>query len=374
MTEPEDLEEQITEHAEEQVLEPIKQADFRVKKQVPNRRLDRYLSLRFAAYSRTLIQKLIRQGIITVNGATVKPSYEVRKNDIIHVEFPSLDEGGGKPEEIPIDVIYEDEHFLAINKQADIVTHPAPGHTGGTLLNAILHHCGPLPQQNTDRPGIVHRLDKDTTGIMLFAKTEAARSNLQQQFERRKVEKTYTAIVENDPELDADLIDLPIGPDRHNREKMTIEPEAGRPAQTVYEVLERFGDYTLVRCHPRTGRTHQIRVHLAAIGHPIACDDLYGATAPIYPSTLDPSIPHTDDEQPLIERQALHATHIAFRHPATGHWIELDAPFPADFTALLAALRARGPTQPRKPRRLMRFRRPGSGSEWTSSRSRRKQI
>ena len=355
--EPEDLEEQLDAQIEEQTLEPVKEADFRVKKQPPNRRIDRYLSMRFAAYSRTLIQKLIRQGIITVNGAAVKPSYETRKGDIIHVEFPLLDQGGGKPEDIPIAVVYEDEHFMAINKQADIVTHPAPGHSGGTLLNAILHHCGQIVDaQYPERPGIVHRLDKDTTGIMLFAKTEAARSNLQQQFEMRKVEKTYTAIVEKDPELDADLIDLPIGADRHNRERMTIDP-SGRPAQTVYRVLERFGDYTLIKCQPRTGRTHQIRVHLATIGHPVACDDAYGAKAPIYPSTLDTSIPHTEDEEPIIERQALHATTIAFRHPATKQWIELEAGFHDDFNRMLDFLRRRGPVPPQRPQRHVRPRR-----------------
>ena len=351
-----DLEEQLDDQVEEQVLEPVKEADFCVKKQIDGRRVDRYLSLRFAAYSRTLIQKLIRQGIVTVNGAPVKPSYDTKKGDVIHVEFPILDEGGSKPEDIPIVVVYEDEHVLAINKQADIVTHPAPGHSGGTLLNAILHHCGPLPDQNSDRPGIVHRLDKDTTGIMLFAKTEAARSNLQQQFEHRKVEKSYTAIVENDPELDADMIDLPIGPDRHQRLRMSIALANGRSAQTVYRVLERFGDYTLIRCQPRTGRTHQIRVHVTALGHPIASDDLYGATAPVYPSTLNPSIPHTDDEEPLLERQALHATTISFRHPATKAWIELEAPFPDDFTRTLEFLRKRGKVPPRKPLRRIRLR------------------
>ncbi|HUS59561.1 MAG TPA: RluA family pseudouridine synthase [Planctomycetota bacterium] len=354
---PDQLEDKIEDQIEEQTLEPVTEAEFRVKRQVPGRRIDRYLSMRFAAYSRTLIQKLIRQGIITVNGQPVKPSYETRKGDVIHVEFPVLETGGGEPEDIPIDVIYEDDHMLAINKQPDIVTHPAPGHRGGTLLNAILHHCGPIEDREyPDRPGIVHRLDKDTTGIMLFAKTEAARSNIQQQFELRKVQKTYTAIVENDFDFDSDIIDLPIGSDRHHRERMAIDLIDGRPAQTVYTVLERFGDYTLVRCQPRTGRTHQIRVHLSAIGHPIASDDAYDAKAPIYPSTLDPAIPHTEDEEPIIERQALHATTIAFRHPSTKQWLELEAPFHADFLRMLDFLRKRGPVAPRKPSRKGRQR------------------
>ena len=324
--------------------------EFRVKREILGRRIDRYLSLRFAAYSRTLIQQLIRRGDATVCGREVKPSYEVHKGDVVRVRFPVIEETSNKPEHIPIEVVYEDDAIIAINKQADIVTHPAPGHSGGTLLNAILHHCGELPGQQTDRPGIVHRLDKDTTGIMLFAKTEHARTDVQQQFERREVEKTYTAIMECDPELDADLIDLAIGQHKTQREKMAISLEAGRPAQTDYHVIERFGDSTLVKCMPRTGRTHQIRVHLAAIGHPIACDDLYGARAPVFPSMLDEQIVHTENEEPLIERQALHATTIAFRHPETLEWIELEAGFRDDFERLLTELRKRGPVAPQRPR------------------------
>jgi len=331
--------------------------EFRIKRAIPGRRLDRHLAMRRAQYSRTLIQKLIRRGEITVNGEVVKPSYEVRKGDIIRAAFPPVEEFVAKPEDIPIDIIYEDDCLLAVNKPADIVTHPAPGHVGGTLLNAILHHCGPLADQDPERPGIVHRLDKDTTGIILFAKTENARRNLQQQFEHRLVHKVYTAVVENDPELDADLVDLPIGPSTTHKEKMAIDLHDGKTAQTVYHVLERFGDYTLVRCEPRTGRTHQIRLHMAAIGHPIACDDLYGAAAPVFPSTIESRIQHTDDEEPLIERQALHATIITFNHPATGRQMELEAPLHDDFTRLLDALRRRGPVARRRPRRGIRRRR-----------------
>ncbi|NQT21284.1 MAG: RluA family pseudouridine synthase [Planctomycetes bacterium] len=328
----------------------VKKVQLRIKREIPGRRIDRYLSLRFAAYSRTLIQQLIRQGQATVCGRKIKPSYELHKGDVIRVRFPVVEQTLNKPEDIPIEVVYEDDAIIAINKQAYIVTHPSPGHSGGTLLNAILHHCEQLLDLETDRPGIVHRLDKDTTGIMLFAKTEDARTNIQQQFEHRKVEKTYTAIMECDPQLDADLIDLAIGQHKTRREKMAIHLDGGRPAQTVYQVLERFGDYTLVKCMPRTGRTHQIRVHLAAIGHPIACDDLYGARAPVFPSTLDEQIVHTESEEPLIERQALHATTIAFRHPETLEWIELEAGFRDDFERLLTELRKRGPVAPQRPR------------------------
>jgi len=345
------------EEIEEETLKQPREGEFRIKREIPARRIDRYLSMRFASYSRTLIQKLIRGGEVTVNGRAVKPSYELHKDDLIRVRFPPPEETLIKPEEIPIRIVYEDDHILAINKQADIVAHPAPGHIGGTLLNAILHHCGPLADQETDRPGIVHRLDKDTTGIMLFAKTESARNFIQRQFANRKIEKSYTAIIENDPELDADLIDLAVGPSKVHSEKMAVDLAQGRPAQTVYQVIERFGDYTLVKCMPRTGRTHQIRVHLSAIGHPIACDDLYGARAPVFPSTLDQQVPHTEDEEPLIERQALHATAITFRHPATRKLIDLEADFHDDFIRLLAALRERGPVSPRRPRRGIRRRR-----------------
>jgi len=343
--------------AEEEPGPKGEEVEFRIKREILGRRIDRYLSMRFASYSRTLIQRLIREGAGTVNGRTVKPSYEIHKHDLIRVSFPPPEETLNKPEDIPIDVVFEDDHIIAINKQADIVTHPAPGHTGGTLLNALLHYCGPLPGEETGRPGIVHRLDKDTTGIMLFAKTEQAQSSIQRQFEHRKIQKSYTAIVENDPELDADLIDLSIGSGKARSEKMAVDLAAGRSAQTVYQVLERFGDYTLVRCMPRTGRTHQIRVHLSAIGHPIACDDLYGARAPILPSTLDPQRAAAEGEEPLIERQALHATTISFRHPATRELMELEAGFHADFDRLLSALRERGPVSPRRPRRRVRRKR-----------------
>jgi 23S rRNA pseudouridine1911/1915/1917 synthase len=345
------------EEIEKETPEQFEEVEFRIKREIPGRRIDRYLSMRFASYSRTLIQKLIRGGEATVNGKAVRPSYEVHKGDLIRVGFPAPKETLIGPEAIPISVVYEDDHILAINKQADIVAHPAPGHVGGTLLNAILHHCGPLADQGTDRPGMVHRLDKDTTGIMLFAKTDPARNYIQQQFANRKVEKTYTAIMENDPELDADLIDMAIGSSKVYSQKMAVDLAEGRPAQTVYQVIERFGDYTLVKCMPRTGRTHQIRVHLSAIGHPIACDDLYGARAPVFRSTLDPQIPHTEDEEPLIERQALHATAITFRHPATRKLIDLEAAFHDDFTRLLTALRERGAVSPQRPRRRVRRKR-----------------
>ena len=347
----------MAEKVEEETSGRVEEVEFHIKREVLGRRIDRYLNMRFAAYSRTLIQKLIRQGEATVNDHAVKPSYEVHKGDLIRVRFPVVEVSPDKPEDIPINIVYQDDDIIAINKQADIVTHPAPGHVGGTLLNAILYHCGPMTDQETERPGIVHRLDKDTTGIMLFAKTDHARAYLQQQFERRKIEKTYTAIMENDPELDADLIDLPIGPSGTYSERMAINFERGRTAQTVYQVLERFGDYTLVKCMPRTGRTHQIRVHLSAIGHPIACDDLYGARAPVYPSTIRSETPRTEEEEPLMERQALHATTIGFRHPTTGEWMELEAGFYDDFDRLRNALRERGPVASHRPRRRVRRKR-----------------
>jgi len=348
-TEPEDnLDEQTTDG---------QTTEFCIKRAIPGRRLDRHLAMRRAQYSRMLIQKLIRLGEITVNDEIVKPSYEIHKGDIIRAKFPAIEDFQAKPEDIPIDVIYEDEYILAVDKQPDIVTHPAPGHSGGTLLNAILHHCGPIADQDPERPGIVHRLDKDTSGIILFAKTEDARRELQQQFEHRFVHKVYIAIVEGDPQLDADLIDLPIGQSKQHREKMAVDLEAGKAAQTVYQAIERFGDYTLMRCEPRTGRTHQIRLHLSAIGHPIACDDLYGATAPVFPSTIDSAVEHTEDEEPLLERQALHAGVITFNHPAGGAQMELDAPLRHDMAGLLEALRRRGPVAPRRPRRGIRRRR-----------------
>jgi 23S rRNA pseudouridine1911/1915/1917 synthase len=309
-----------------------------------SRRLDHYVASRFPDYSRSYIQKLIRREMVLVNGKPGKASHEIRQGDVIEVELPVIVRPGQLAQDIPLDIIYEDDDFVAINKPADMVTHPAKGHSSGTLVNALLHHCGWQRDDPDDlRPGVVHRLDKNTTGIMLFGKHELAQSRIQQQFENREVSKTYLAIVQGDPQFDEDIVKLPVGRHRQAREKMAVDRIDGKEAVTIYRVKERFGDFTLVQAEPKTGRTHQIRVHLSAIRHPVACDATYGARPTVYRSELYDEPPR-EDEKPLIARTALHATRIEFSHPTTRQRVSFEAPLAPDMAALLEELRRRGAT------------------------------
>jgi 23S rRNA pseudouridine1911/1915/1917 synthase len=242
-------------------------------------------------------------------------------------------------EDIPLDIIYEDRWLVVVNKPPDLVVHPSKGHQTGTLVNALVHHFDELSQvYGPLRPGVVHRLDRDTSGVMLVIKDDAVHESIARQFEQRTVSKQYVAVVEGRVELDADLIDAPIGRHRGNREKMAIQPTSGKPAQTVYEVIERLGRYTVVRCMPKTGRTHQIRVHLLYLGHPIVADSLYSGRSALYLSDLTRG-EHAPDEEPLIHRQALHARRITIRHPMRDEEMTFEAPLPGDMTRLIEALR-----------------------------------
>ena len=303
-------------------------------------RLGKFLSLAFRDYSRAFLQRAIRGGQVTVGGEMVKPKRLVSLGDVIRVELPVLVESRLEPEAIPLDVLYEDAHMLAVNKPPDMVVHPSRGHGHGTLANALLHHCrqnvsdvnGPL------RPGIVHRLDRDTSGVILCAKTNRAHARLAEQFKDRRVHKEYVAIVCGRMEHDSGEISLPIGRDRRMREKMRVQPLAGRSAISRYFVEERFKMFTLVRVDPRTGRTHQIRVHLSAQKHPVAADALYGGGDAVTLSDLA-GRPRDDDEDSLITRQALHARAIRFEHPVTGEEMSISADMPDDMQRLFAALR-----------------------------------
>lgn len=302
------------------------------------RRLDLYLAAALPDFSRTFIQRLIREGGVTVNAAPAKPSYALRRGDRIEVEVELPEGPPVPPENIPLDILFEDEHLLAVNKPPDMVVHPAKGHQSGTLVNALAGHTQTLSSAYGElRAGIVHRLDRDTSGVILCAKTDAAHAALAAQFEDRSVEKHYLAVVEGAPELDSDLIDAPLGRSRHNPEAVAIAPRTGRPAQTIYRVERRYRGFARLDVQPRTGRTHQIRVHLAHIGHPIVADSLYGHRCALYRSELEGRQPAAD-EPPLIERQALHARSIAINHPATGERLTLAAPLPPDLQALLHAL------------------------------------
>ncbi len=303
-------------------------------------RLDRFLSLAFRDYSRAFLQRAIKEGHVTVGGVARKPRYLVKPSEAIRVELPVLVEDRLDPEPIPLDILFEDEHMLAVNKPPDLVVHPSRGHAHGTLANALLHHCrehisdanGPL------RPGIVHRLDRDTSGVILCAKTNAAHGRLAEQFKDRTVRKEYLAVVRGRMEYDSGEIDLPIGRDLRMRERMRVDTVGGRKAISHYFVEERFARFTVVRVHPRTGRTHQIRVHLSALRHPVVADALYGGSDALYPHEVAGGQP-AESEKPLIARQALHACTIAFRHPVSGEEMRLEAPAPDDIALLIDVLR-----------------------------------
>ncbi len=328
-----------------------------IRRALPNRRLDKYLSGRLGkATSRTALQRYIREGNVTVNGTVVKPSHVIRTGDVIDMMLPTGRPREIPPEPIPLDVVYEDDDILAINKQADLIIHPARGNWTGTLVNALAWYfkenwrdISELPTSGEIfRPGIVHRLDRDTTGIMLVAKTELALWRLGKQFEHRKIQKTYTAIVHGLMELDEDVIDLPIGKHPKIREQYSVHRKTGKQypivtkqAITRYKTLQRLtptgpqAAFTLVELYPKTGRTHQLRVHMSSMGHPIVADSTYGG-GPLYRSMLEG---HGDTaEGPLMTRQALHAQSIKFRHPRTDQDMDLHAPLADDFTEALNGL------------------------------------
>ena len=317
-------------------------SEFQVKARMVGKRIDAYLASRFSDYSRSVIQKLIDADAVLVNGAPAKASYKVRLDDSIRIWLPDLGDGSIPAEDIPLSVAYEDEAMVVVDKGPGMVTHPARGHWSGTLANALQHHFDNLSTMGGAlRPGIVHRLDRDTSGLILVAKDDKAHRIMGAQFENRTIRKEYLALVSGAPNRDSDYIEKAIGFHPTSREKMAIRDVAdgGKEAATFYEVLERFRGYALVRCKPRTGRTHQIRVHLAHIGHPILADKAYSPRAQfLLGDLLGPDAPEADHI--LMDRQALHAHALSLSHPYTGEPLELTAPLPADMAATLEALRA----------------------------------
>jgi len=319
---------------------------LRIRRKLPGRRLDKYLQGRFPRLSRTAIQRLIKQGAITVNGQPTKASYEMCGGDLIDLVIPPPEPREIIPENIPLDVVYEDEYLIALNKQTGIICHPARGTQTGSLPNALAFYSYHLSHGSAPfRPGIVHRLDKNTTGIMLVAKTDEAQWRLALQFERRTITKTYNAVGEGALQLDGDRIDAPIGVHPIVREKVAVMVrenaiDIGKQAVTTYEVAERFRGYTLVQLQPKTGRTHQLRVHMSYIGHPIIGDTMYGGKP-----VSEQSLTGGGSPAPLIEHQALHAWKIEFRHPITERMMQLEAPFHGPFKTIVQLLRrARGLT------------------------------
>jgi 23S rRNA pseudouridine1911/1915/1917 synthase len=303
-------------------------------------RLDSFLARRFPDYSRVHLRRVITAGGVTVDGRGGKPAYRLKAGQGVSIVLPEIPREAPRPEDIPLDVLYQDEHVVVVNKPPGMVVHPARGHWSGTLASALQFHFGPTLSTTggPSRPGIVHRLDRDTSGVILVARNDQSHAKLAKQFETRSIEKEYFAVVSGCPQRDRDLIDCPIGFHPHVREKMAIrrdQPES-RPAQTFYEVLERFDGFAAVKLLPKTGRTHQIRVHLNHVGCPVLCDRQYGGRSQITRGEIrrDPA-----DATVLLERQALHARRLRFAHPTTGEPLEIEAPLPADITAVLAELR-----------------------------------
>jgi 23S rRNA pseudouridine1911/1915/1917 synthase len=310
---------------------------FHVGHSVKDRRVDKYLHGRLSNLSRHLIQDAIKTGNVKVNGQTVKPSFKVSPGDIIDVAFLERPRKDILPEDIPLNIIYEDSEIIVLNKPPDMIVHPARGNTHGTLVNALAFYSDQLSSGIGEfRPGIVHRLDRDTTGVMVVTKNDPAQWEIAKQFERRQVIKTYLAIVHGSPELTADRINVALGVHPMIRERYAIRPETGKEAITFYEVIESFRGFSLLKLTPKTGRTHQIRVHLSYMKHPIVADDMYDGKL-VYPWQLQDEEPAPQD--PIINRCALHASTLEFKHPTTNKMVKFEAPLPQDMQNLLDMLR-----------------------------------
>jgi 23S rRNA pseudouridine1911/1915/1917 synthase len=311
---------------------------LQVGRLVQERRLDKYLHARFGNFSRVMIQEIIKAGGVKVNNQpATKPSFKLNPGDKLELTLPELPSKEILPENIPLDIIYQDDDIIIINKAPDMIVHPARGNTHGTIVNALAFHSDKLSSGLGEfRPGIVHRLDRNTTGVMIVTKNDIAQWKIAKQFHDRQVEKAYLAIVHGTPDLNADRINAPLGIHPKFREKYAIRPETGKEAITFYEVLEPFRGFSLLKCSPRTGRTHQIRVHLAYLKHPIVADDMYGGK-PVYPWQIKDAEPAPED--PVIVRCALHAWTIQFKHPTTNKMVKFEAPLPDDMQLLLDLLR-----------------------------------
>jgi len=310
---------------------------LQVGSSIKDRRIDKYLHGRFSKFSRAMLQRQIGAGSVKVNGNIVKASFKLSPGDTIELSLPQLPSKEILPEDIPLNIIYEDEDMIILNKQADMVVHPARSNTHGTLVNALAFYSDKLSSGLGEfRPGIVHRLDRNTTGVMIIARNDTAQWKIAKQFEHRQVKKTYLAIVHGVPELTADRISAPLGVHPRVREKYAVRPQTGKESITFYEVIESFRGFSFLKMAPKTGRTHQIRVHLSYIKHPIVADDMYGGKL-VYPWQLKDE--ETAVEEPVISRFVLHASTIEFKHPTTEKIVKFEAPLPEDMQNLLDMLR-----------------------------------
>jgi 23S rRNA pseudouridine1911/1915/1917 synthase len=296
---------------------------IQINEEQKGHRLDKILSLINEEWSRSQVQQWIKSGNVLVNGTSSKANYKCQEGDVIEVTIEEPEELDVTPEDIPLDIYYEDADVIVVNKPKGMVVHPAPGHTSGTLVNALMHHCKDLSGINgVMRPGIVHRIDKDTSGLLMVAKNDMAHEKLVKQLQEKTVTRKYNALVHGVIPHDAGTIDAPIGRDKRDRQSMTVTDENSRHAVTHFHVLERFRDFTFIECQLETGRTHQIRVHMKYIGYPLAGDPKYGPR-----KTVD------------LNGQALHATVLGFIHPRTEEYLEFEAPLPAYFIEFLETLR-----------------------------------
>jgi 23S rRNA pseudouridine1911/1915/1917 synthase len=305
----------------------LKARDLLIKPSEASMRLDHYLVRLHLPRSRTFLQRLIKEGVITVNDRAVKPNHTLQAGDRVRLMMPEPKKIEVVAQAIPLDVLYEDRHIVVINKPAGLVVHPAPGNYDRTLVNALLYHCKDLSEiGGRERPGIVHRLDKDTSGIMVIAKTDAAHRALSRQFKEHTIRRVYTALVLGVLKKRKGTISLAIGRDVRDRKRISHRTHSPKEAVTDYRVIERFKDGSWVEALPQTGRTHQIRVHFASIGHPVLGDRTYGG-----------SRVSQIDEAP-VPRQMLHARVLGFTHPATGERRDFTAPLPPDFEECLLRL------------------------------------
>ncbi len=288
------------------------------------KRLDTWLSEQFEELSRSYLQKLIKEGHVQVNGRAVKSNYRLGGQEEILLQLPEPEPLEVEPEPIPLDIVYEDEDLLFVNKPKGMVVHPAPGHSHGTLVNGLLYHCGSQLSgiNGVQRPGIVHRIDRDTTGLLVVCKNDFAHNHVARQLAEHTITRRYRTIVHGVIREDVGTVDQPISRSRTNRLKMAVDPVRGRRAVTHYRVLRRFADYTYIECQLETGRTHQIRVHMTYLQHPLLGDPLYGAR----------KLPHS------LEGQTLHAGVLGLIHPRTGQYLEREAPLPDYFQKLLRIL------------------------------------
>nr|WP_317365451.1 RluA family pseudouridine synthase [uncultured Blautia sp.] len=298
---------------------------FTIDQEAAPLRIDRYLAEQCPEFSRSYLQKLLKEQKVTADDKPVKANYKIQPGVQIQVEVPDMEVPDILPENIPLDILYEDDYLLVVNKPKGMVVHPAAGHTEGTLVNAVMAHCGDNLSgiNGVLRPGIVHRIDKDTTGALVICKEDSVHRDLAEQLKEHSIKRRYRAVVQGNLKEDEGTIEGPIGRHPTDRKKMAINHKNGKPAVTHYKVLERFGQYTYIECRLETGRTHQIRVHMTSIGHPLLGDTVYGSS-----------------KNPFhLQGQTLHAMILGFLHPVTGEYMEFEAPLPEYFLKLLEKLR-----------------------------------